>query len=191
MSYNPIPEAPNDSNAFLRGDNTWAPVSGGNSPITTKLLSASVSNSTTTLTKIDGLDLACGTGTWAFKYLIRHQAGLTTTGIKFSVNHTGTVSSFVANKSVVESTTAASTGAQSGAANGVTLVSGGSARAISTTLPLGTTISADVANADMLTIIEGLIVVTATGNIELYHGSEVAAATTVMANSALILTRIT
>ena len=106
------------------------------------------------------------------------------------MNHTGTVTVFVANKYIVESTTAASTGAQSGAANGVTLCSGGSARAISTTVPLGTTVSHDAANANTLTVIKGLIVVTVSGNIELYHGSEVAAASTVMADSSLILTQI-
>mgnify|MGYP001566972366 CR=1 FL=1 len=156
----------------------------------TKALSADLSNSTTTLTKVTNLDQTVGVGTWAFKYFIRHQAAATTTGIKFSVNHTGTLTSFVANKRIVESTTAASTGAQSGAANGVTLISGGSARAKSTTVPLGTTISADALDADMLTIIEGLMVVTVSGNIELYHGSEVAAATTVKKDSALIIIKI-
>ena len=156
----------------------------------TKTLSADLSNSTTTLTKVTNLDQAVGVGTWVFMYFIRHQAAATTTGIQFSVNYTGTVTSFVANKRIVESTTAASTGAQSGAANGVTLVSGGSAREKSTTTPLGKTISADAINANLLTIIEGLMVITVAGNIELYHGSEVAAATTVKQASSLILIKI-
>jgi hypothetical protein len=64
-----------------------------------------------------------------------------------------------------------------------------SARAKSTA-GWGTTISNDAANADMLIIIEGTMEVTASGNIELWHGSELAAASTVKAGSNLVITKV-
>ena len=69
------------------------------------------------------------------------------------------------------------------------LASGGilyafAARAKST-LGWGTTLSVDTLAADMMEIIEGTFVVTVAGNIALWHGSEVAAASTVMAGSSL------
>lgn len=157
----------------------------------TKKLSANLANLTTTFAKVTNLDFRVPPGTWHFKYVIRHQSLATTTGIKFCVNHTGTVTSFVASSWWAENTTAASSGAQAQAGAAVFgLRAGGSARAISATVAIGQTISVDVAAADMMMIIEGLMVVTVGGNIELYHGSEVAAESTIMANSALILTKV-
>ena len=161
---------------------------GGASLITTKKLSADLSNSTTTFAKVTNLDQVVGVGTWAFQYFIRHQAAATTTGIKFTVNHSGTVTSFMATSRKLEATTAASTGAQSQVFATFGLISGGGIRAKSTTAPLGVSISHDAANADTMTVIEGLMVVTVSGNIELYHASEVAAASTIKADSMLILT---
>jgi sorbitol-specific phosphotransferase system component IIBC len=63
-----------------------------------------------------------------------------------------------------------------------------SARAKSTT-GWGTTTDVDTANADLLVKITGMMIVTVAGNIELWHGSEVAAASTVKAGSSLILTK--
>ena len=159
--------------------------------IITKALSADLSNSTVTFAKVTNLDQAVGVGTWHFKYILVHQSAALTTGIKFCVNHTGTVTVFVASSWWAEITTAASTGAQSQAGAAVFgLRAGGSARAKSASVAIGQTISVDVINADMMMIIEGLMVVTVAGNIELYHGSEVAAASTIKQNSSLILTKI-
>ena len=159
--------------------------------IITKALSADLSNSTTTFAKVTNLDQVVGVGTWHFKYILVHQSAALTTGIKFCVNHTGTVTVFVASSWWAEITTAASTGAQNQAGAAVFgLRAGGSARAKSASVAIGQTVSVDVINADMMMIIEGLMVVTVSGNIELYHGSEVAATSTIKANSALILTKI-
>ncbi len=165
-------------------------VSSGN--VTTLALSSdAASNSTTSGVKITGLDLAVGAGTYGFKYLIRYQSAATTTGVKFGVNHTGTAAVFVATMRYQESTTAASTGAASQAAAGGTLGAGGSTRTKSTTAPnLGPTASVDTLSADMLAIIDGIIIVTASGNLELWHASEVAAASTVMSGSSLVLTNL-
>lgn len=158
--------------------------------LTTKALSADLGNSTTTFAKVTNLDQATGTGTWAFKYLIRYQSSTAGTGVKFSVNYTGTVTSFVASARYQESTTAAAAGTADQAHVTFGIVAGGAARAKSATVAVVQTATIDTINADMLMIIEGLMVVTVAGNIELYHASETAAATTVKQDSALILTQV-
>ncbi len=161
-------------------------------PATTAIaLSADVSNSTTTAAAISGMNLAVGVGTWSFLYYILYQAAAITTGVKFSVNHTGTLTAFVANMSYVDAVATASTGAPSQAANASTaqVMGAYSARAKSAAAGMGPTLSVDVAAADMLMVIEGLMVVTVAGNIELYHASEVAAASTVKAGSILLLNK--
>lgn len=151
-------------------------------------LAADQSNSTTTPTVVNGILFPnVGPGTWCFEYWIRYQAAATTTGVRFSVNHTGTVTAFVANVYGVDNTTAASAAAnqaQVGATGGAFFAF--SARAKSAA-GWGTTVSVDTANADMLMKIEGILIVTAVGNLELYHGSEVAAATTIKAGTVALL----
>jgi len=158
----------------------------------TKALTANVSNSTATAAKLTTLDYPTGTGTFVFQYYILYQSSVTTTGVKFSVNHTGTVSSFVANMRYVDASATASTGAPSQTGNATTaqVMGSYSSRAKSATASMGPTLSVNTANADMLMIIEGHVVVTAAGNLELYHASENANATTVKAGTALVLTTI-
>jgi hypothetical protein len=147
---------------------------------------------TTTGVEITGLNKPLTAGTYAFQYYIRYQAAATTTGVKFGVNFTGTQTAFMANAQYQTSGSAASDGthdqATTGAAEGI--VFGYSTRSESTTAPnLGPTEAVDTANADMLAYIQGLIVVTAAGDLELWHGSEVAASSTVKAGTSLVLTK--
>lgn len=153
-------------------------------------LSSDLTNATTTLTKVTGLDTTMGVGTWDFRYMIRYQSDTVTTGIKFSVNHTGTTTSAVVNAMFQENTTLAVTGAADQTQVTFGLVSGGAARAVSTTVDVVKTTSVDTTNSDMLMVIYGSIVVTVSGNIELYHGSEAATTTTVKQDSYLILNQI-
>lgn len=158
-----------------------------------ELASDASANSTTTAAKITNLDLADdGTGTYNFQYYVRYQAGATTTGVKFSVNHTGTVTMFIGNMRYVDAAATASTGAPSQAANASTaqVMGAYSFRAKSATASWGPSLSVDAANSDMLMIIEGACKVSVTGTFELYHASEVAAASTVMAGSHLVLTKV-
>lgn len=151
-------------------------------------LAADQSNSTTTATAVTGLTVAAPAGTYVFQYSILYQAAATTTGVKFSVNHTGTVSSLVANWYAVDNLAANA----SAAADQDALAAGGqvffafAARAKSTA-GWGTSVSVDTANADMFAMVDGLVIVTADGNLELWHGSEVAAQSTVKAGSSLYL----
>lgn len=157
---------------------------------TVKALSADQSNSTVTPTKVTGLDTTTGTGTFIFRYYIRYQSAATTTGVRFDVNHSGTVTSFVWNQRQVDvSATAATAAPDQDNVQAASAVMGAFASRAKGTAGRGTTLSVDTANADMLTIIEGLMVVTVSGDLQLYHGSEVAAQSTVKAGTSLILTR--
>lgn len=161
-------------------------------PVSALTLNADVSNSTTTAAKITGLDKALAVGTYTFRYFIIYQAAATTTGVKFSVNFTGTVTQFVANWHAVDNTA----GGATAAADQDALLAGGqvyfafAARAKSNAAGWGPSISVDTANADMLAVLEGSMIVTVTGNIELWHASEVAAATTVKAGSNMVITKV-
>ena len=159
-----------------------------NPALRTAALAADQSNSTTTPTEVAGISLTTGTGVFRFLYWILYQAAAATTGVRFSVNHTGTTTAFVYNRRFPAGTTAsADTPDQDSTA--AVILSAFTARAKSTT-GLGTTTTVDTANADMLEIIEGLMIVTVDGDIELWHGSEVAAQSTVKAGTSLELVRL-
>lgn len=154
-------------------------------------LAADQSNSTTTPTELTGITQTCEVGTWFFRYMVIYQSSITTTGVKYSVNHTGTLGSFVANWHVVDNLATGATAAadQDAIAAGAQVYSAFAARAKSTA-GWGTTISVDTANADMLAVIEGQMVVTVAGSIALWHGSETAAATTTKAGTGLMLCKM-
>jgi hypothetical protein len=154
-------------------------------------LASDAANSSTTPAEVAGLTVAAPAGTYLFEYFVIYQTAATGTGIKFSVNHSGTVTSFVANWHVVDNTATAATAAadQDAIAATAQVYSAFAARAKSTA-GWGTTISVDTANADMFAKVEGIMVVTADGNLQLYSGSAVAASNaTVKAGSSLRLTR--
>lgn len=158
--------------------------------IRTVKLAADQSNSTVTLTEVVGLTTPCQTGVWIFEYFLAAQAAALTTGHRFSVNHTGTVTSFMAWLSWAGGTAAsADLPDQDFVAVGGQITSQFAARAKST-LGWGTTTGVDTINADVMYLIQGLVTVTADGNLALWHGSEVAAASTVKGGSALRLTKV-
>lgn len=152
----------------------------------TKVLASGQSNNTVTPTAVTGLTVPVGIGTWKFQYLICYQSITATVGVRFSVNHTGTLSLFVANQTYVDASATAAGGAADQDVVSATVVGGLAARAKSTA-GWGTTVSVDTINAEMLMIIDGLMTVTVAGNIELWHGSETAAETSVRAGSSLFL----
>lgn len=165
-------------------------VLGAANPNTVLALTADQSNSTATATEVTGLSMALPIGTFVFDYNIIYQSGVTTTGVKFSVNHDGTVTKFVYNVYGVSATTTASDGIMD---QDVSLTTGGlfnvNAARAKGTAGLAAFVSADTANADMFMRIEGLMVVTVAGNLELWHASETTAISTVMAGSSLIVTK--
>lgn len=162
-----------------------------NAAVTYKKLAAQVSNSTVTAAKVTGLDFSCPVGVYIFEYFIIYRSSVVTTGIKLGVNHSGTVTQFNYWLNVV---TANITGADAIADQDVLLTTGGlisawAARAKSTNAPM-ITAGVDTITSDMLAVVQGICTVTADGNLELYHASETANATTLEVNSALRLTKI-
>lgn len=157
------------------------------SEVILRALSALQSNSTSSPTEVAELTVTLAPGTYQFQYFIIYQAAATTTGVRFSVNFSGTASRFVANWHVVDNGAAASTAAadQDAVAAGGQVYSVFSARAKSTA-GWGTTISVDSADADMFAKVEGIMVVTTAGTLQLWHGSEVNAASSVRAGTSLV-----
>lgn len=128
-------------------------------------------------------------GRYYFKYVLRVRAGATTTGLKYGINYTGTATAIIAVLQQLGTGTTAVSGTGDGANTAAQIVEGFTARAESTTAPnLGPTLGVDTANADLLHVIEGLIVTSDGGDLELWHASEVAASSQVMAGSMVIVT---
>lgn len=153
-----------------------------------KLSANATANATTTLATVM-TTTGVGVGTWKFRYSIIYQAGATTTGVNFAIGHSGTVSKIVANSSFPTSGGTAANGLALGAGTDTaSLLEGKGVRALST--KMGSTLGVDVANANNLIEISGIIVVTASGDLTLQHASEVAASSQVMADTCLELTKI-
>ena len=164
---------------------------GPSTPITVARTTATIGSTSGALVKVTALDLATGTGTFVFQYFIRWQTGTTGSGVKFTCNHTGTVTSFVAScRCVTSGTTAANQTALQATGATSTLVEGGSQRAKSSATAMTVYTGGADATGDMMMVIEGLCVVTVTGNLELYWSPETTSIGYVMSDSALILTKI-
>jgi hypothetical protein len=149
------------------------------------------SNSTTTGVEITGLELkSVGPGIYVVEYFLVYQSGATTTGVKFGVNHTGT-STLAATCQVATTGTTAVTAVHDQATTTTPTIMGSNAtRSKTTTSPdLGPWTDIDTANADMQVYIYVSLVVTAIGDMELWHASETAAASTVKAGSVVRLTK--
>lgn len=156
-----------------------------------KRLTADLTNSTATMAKVTGLDLSLGIGTYIVQYFLRYQSQALTTGVRFSVNYTGTSPVFVFNMRWVDASATASTAAPDQDEILTTgAVVGAFAARLKSTLGWGTTISVDSVNADMLMIVEGLVQATSAGDLQLYHASEVAAASIIKAESSLLVNKI-
>lgn len=145
-----------------------------------------------TAEKVTGLDMVVGIGTWTFNYYVRYRSSSTINGIKSSVNHSGTLSSFVANmRWACNSSSDANDQPKQNSNINPVIMSTLSARAksINGWGPLG---GVDTANADMLLIIEGIMTVDVSGDIQLYCGSEInnPSEVEIMGGSSLVLTKI-
>jgi hypothetical protein len=192
---------------FLRADGAWAAPSGGGgateitrisgasgaagADITWQTLASDAAAITVTTLTTVMTTTGVGAGTWAFQYMIRYQSAATTTGLFTAVNHTGTVSSFVsASRHVTTGSTAATGIADQVATNNAgQMMEGKSQRSIN--VADSATAGVDTANADMLIVLEGIVVVSASGSLELKIATEVAASgITVKAGTLLELRRI-
>lgn len=165
----------------------------GTGLVTVKALGATDFSSSTDMAKVDDFDQEVEAGTWVFNYYIRYRSANTGNGLKVSVNHSGTVSSFVANyRFVCDSSDAATlTGDQSATGDSNSHVMTSFSTRAKSTSGMGPTTGVDAADSDMLLVIEGLMVVTNTGDLELYFASENGSVqVSIMEESVLILTKI-
>jgi hypothetical protein len=134
-------------------------------------------------------------GTYMFQYNLLIQSATATVSPLYGVNFTGTHTSLLygirywdagpltAGTAVADNTNASATTAQGP-------ISGQVHNVATTTAPiLAHTGGVAVINVNHLVILEGIVVATATGDLELWHGSETASSTTIKAGSALMVVR--
>lgn len=158
-----------------------------------KAVTTSQANSTVTPASVTALEASLVPGTYTFKYWIVYQSAATATGIEMMANHTGTVTRLVATWYSLTTGGAAATGITDQASTATAqLIEGKGQRASASAAgSTGATQGVDTANADQLAVMEGVVVVTATGTLRLMFASEVAAsAVTIMPGTSLVLTRI-
>lgn len=149
-------------------------------------------NGDTTGIEITGLRLpAVGPGIYVAEYFIVYQSAASTTGVKFAVNHTGTVTSFTATLQIATTGTSAVSAVHDQVTTTTPTIMGALAvRSMATTAPnLGPWTDVDTLAADMQVYIYCNLVVTVVGNLALWHASEVTANSTVKAGSLVRLTK--
>lgn len=151
-------------------------------------LAADKSISSTTATKAS-MDCALGVGTYIVNYYLLAQSAAITTAPRFGVNFsTGTVT----NKHFVLRYPSTGTTANTGVADDVGASTGQIHESFpfsafaTTALTVGPA-SLATAAANILFVIEGVIVVTVAGTLELWHAGSAAAATTLKAGSSLMV----
>ncbi|MEX1997846.1 MAG: hypothetical protein WEA04_04205, partial [Candidatus Andersenbacteria bacterium] len=181
---------------WVESTDTWdcaADSTGGGS--TTKFLNTQHNIASTTATEVTEISTGLTAGTYVFKYSLRVQSSATGTGLGFGINYTGTATSLVATEYHLGTGTAASTGTLDDTATGAgaeQIIEGAATRAESTTSPnLNVLTGVAAADVDNYVTIEGVIVVSDSGDLELWHNSEGAVTTRVMTGSSLIVTQIT
>lgn len=131
----------------------------------------------TTMAEATNLALPLSAGTWMYTYYLMWQTSATATAVKFGVNFDGTASRQVHEATGFENTTAASTGVLTQTAAAFGLRSGGQNNAFSTTVSIFGPTAVATLNVDTFTVIQGLIQVSVSGNLELWFGSEATGST--------------
>ena len=186
----------------LKDDGTWG--SGGaditriasssgaaGADITWQNLTADATSVTSTLAA-KMTTTGVGVGTWHFKYTVIYQSSATTVGVRFGINHSGTVGEFAARHIFVSQGQVASIGVADGNTSvaAAALVEGKAGNSLNAVIG-SSTVGVAVADEDILATIEGIIVVTATGQLELLVAREAATGTiTIKADTILELNKI-
>ena len=158
-------------------------------------LSSAYTNSTTTGTEVTGLSFnGLVAGTYYICWNLLFQSAATTTSVKFGVNYSGTVTRMSMTAQFPSAGVAAATGTWEDELNVTTGAVWGHliTRTETTTAPnLGPWVGVTAANVDHYCKVEGVVVVSDTGNLQLWSGSEVAAsAITLSAGSNGVLIRV-
>lgn len=158
-------------------------------------LASQHSISSTTGTKVTGLDMVLEAGTYVIRYtLIVQQATSTSDAPQFGINFstgTATVLNFILSWADASTALTASTGIM----DNVGIKSAGfmdamAHNAFSTTAPnMGTTIGVAATGANILCFIDALLVVTVQGTLELWRAAEGVNASTTEVGSSLVVIR--
>jgi hypothetical protein len=169
---------------------TLAQVKAFASPDTFTTLSSTQANSTTTAASATALEQVLAAGTYLIKAWVVYQAAATTTGIEFRLNHTGTVTRCAATWYTLTTGTTATSGiADQATTLTAQMMEGKGQRANNTAT--GPTQGVDTANADQFAVLEGIVVVTASGTLQLMFNSEVAAsAVTLQVGTTMTVTKV-
>jgi len=158
-------------------------------------LGSDYTNSTTTGTEITGLSfVGLVAGTYRAEWLLFMQSAATTTSPKFGVNYTGTATRMMAHARFPSAGVTAATGQIEGSVNATTGQVYAYAATVTetTTVPdLGPWTGVVTAAENCYIIVDVLIVVSDTGDLELWAGSEVdTSVITIVTGSSGILTRL-
>lgn len=151
--------------------------------------------SSATATKVTGLDMTLEAGTYVYKYdLLIQQAVSTSDAPQFGINFsTGTAAVKGHGLRFWDATSAITAETHIMDNIGVKAfgyVSGMASNAYTTTAPdMGTTVGVAATGANIYCVIEGIIVVTVQGNLELWRGAEGANASTTEVGSSLTVIR--
>jgi hypothetical protein len=156
-----------------------------------KALGSTHSISLTAATEVSGLGpMTLEAGTYMFQYNLICRSSATGTGLGWGINFTGSVTKIVCTTRFVSNNTA---GIIDDVANGTTAtgqqVHGLAAKSVSTTAPNMVSAGVVTTASDMLVIVEGVLVAGGSGDLELWHSSETAAATTIETGSSVMVIR--
>lgn len=193
---------------FLRADGTWAlPPSASGASLTRiagasgaagadftvqNLTADSADVTTTALSASIMTTTGLGAGTWKFRYTLICQGDSTTIGIGFGVNHTGTATLLqaIAYSTSTGGTAATGTLDNDTATVGGQMMEGKSENALN--VVIGSTFAGwGAVDANHIVLLEGILVVTVSGNLELKIATETGGtAVRVMADSCLELVKI-
>jgi len=143
-------------------------------------------------TKVTDLDATLAAGTYVFEYSLLVRSATTTVGPMFGVNFTGTGAPrqifMFADASTALTAEVHSMDDQGN--KGFGFISGMASVAETTASPdMGTTVGVATINSDILCFIKGIIIVTVSGNLELWHSSETATNTSVEVGSSLVIVK--
>lgn len=154
-----------------------------------KTLSSNQATTSTTATAATALSTTLGAGTYLVKVWVVYQAAATTTGIQMYLRHTGTTTRCAATWYTLTTGTTAATGVADQSTTSTAQVLEGKGQRVSNTAN-GAMQGVDTANADQFAVLEGIVIVTASGTLDLMFSTEVSgSAVTLMPGTSLVVTK--
>jgi hypothetical protein len=138
-------------------------------------LGSSPTSVSATMVEATALSKTLATGTYIFEHRAIFQSSDITNGVRFGVNFTGSQTAFVVEGTIPDTSAVTGGGTYLGTVTvepGFRMRTGGAGRAPSTTATILLVTGTDVVDVNCMGIIRGLIVVSASGDLELWWGSE-------------------